>query len=90
MNGLINVSVSTIEKRYEFTSIDSGFIVGAYDIASFLFVLPISYFGGQIGTCKPRWIGVGIILLGIGSFIFAIPHFVSGLYQVGSMSFCYV
>ena len=87
INGLINVSISTIEKRYELTSTDSGLIVGAYDIASFIFVLPISYLGGQIGTCKPRWVAFGSILLAIGSFMYSLPHFATGLYQVCSYSF---
>lgn len=92
VNGLINVSISTIEKRYELTSTDSGLIVGAYDIASFIFVLPISYLGGQIGTCKPRWVAFGSILLAIGSFMYSLPHFATGLYQAledqSDMSYC--
>jgi len=45
-------------------------------------VLPISYFGSRKGACKPRWIGCGVFLLALGSFIYAIPHFVAGRYQV--------
>lgn len=81
INGLLNVCVSTIERRYELTSTDSGMIIGCYDIASFLTVLPVSYLGGRKGACKPRWVGYGVLLLGIGSFVFATPHLASGLYQ---------
>ncbi|XP_046442239.1 solute carrier organic anion transporter family member 4A1-like isoform X1 [Daphnia pulex] len=81
INGLLNVCVSTIERRYDLTSTDSGMIIGCYDIASFLTVLPVSYLGGRKGACKPHWVGYGVLLLGIGSFVFATPHLTSGLYQ---------
>lgn len=42
----------------------------------------MSYLGGRKGACKPHWVGYGVLLLGIGSFVFATPHLTSGLYQV--------
>merc|ERR1712015_69905 len=46
VNGLINVVLSSIEKRFKMNSFESGFIASSYDIASFLCLLPVSYMGG--------------------------------------------
>ena len=78
VNGFVNVVISTIEKRYELASTQSGTIASAYDIASVICLIPVSYLGG-VGR-KPRWLGSGIFLMGVGSFVFALPHFLSGLY----------
>ena len=43
VNGLINVVISSIEKRFGIKSSDSGFIANSYDIASFICLLPVSY-----------------------------------------------
>ena len=55
----------------------SGIIAGSYDIGSFLSVIPVTYFGGKVGASKPRFIAGGLFMMGIGSLIFASPHFLS-------------
>jgi len=75
VNGLINVVISTIEKRFGIRSTETGFIANSYDIASFLFLLPVSYLGGRGTGSKPVWIGAGIVLMGMGSLLFSFPHF---------------
>ena len=79
INGFVNTVISTIERRYEINSTESGLIASCYDIMFVLLVIPISYFGGH-GN-KPRYLGIGIFVLGIGSFVFSLPHFISGKYQ---------
>jgi solute carrier organic anion transporter family, member 4A len=83
VNGFVSVVISTIEKRFNLSSRQSGFIASGYDIASVLCLIPISYFGG-IGH-KPRWIAGGIILLSLGSFLFAMPHFIVDKYTYGEL-----
>lgn len=78
VNGFVSVVISTIERRFDLTSTQSGFIASGYDIASVLCLIPVSYFGGN-GN-KPRWIVGGIFLLSLGSFLFALPHFLVELY----------
>lgn len=78
VNGFVSVVISTIERRFDLTSTQSGFIASGYDIASVLCLIPVSYFGGN-GN-KPRWIVGGIFLLSLGSFLFALPHFLVDLY----------
>jgi organic anion transporter 4A len=78
VNGLINVVISSIEKRFGIKSSDSGFIANSYDIASFLCLLPVSYLGGRGSGRKPAWIGAGVAVLGIGSLLFSLPHLLAG------------
>ena len=79
VNGMVNISLSTIEKRFQMDSQESGFISSAYDIASVLCCIPVGYFGG-IGS-KPRWLGFGAMFMATGAFIFALPHFLTGEYS---------
>ena len=72
-----NVVISTIEKRFGWDSTQSGIIAGSYDIGSFLSVIPVTYFGGRVGASKPKFIAGGLFMMGIGSLIFASPHFLS-------------
>lgn len=79
VNGFINVVITTIEKRYQLRSTESGLIAGGYDIASFLCLIPVSYFGGS--RSKPVFIGSGVLVLALGSFVFSLPHYMSGQYS---------
>lgn len=78
VNGFVNVVISNIERRYDLTSTETGTIASCYDIASVLCLIPVSYFGGL--GCKPRYLGIGVLVMGLGSIVFALPQFTSGLY----------
>ena len=67
----ISVNLSTIEKRFELSSTKSSFIINAYDISCAVTVMFISHF---CKNNKPKWIGIGIIVMGIGALIFTVPH----------------
>uniref|UniRef100_A0A8C5IBV6 Solute carrier organic anion transporter family member n=1 Tax=Junco hyemalis TaxID=40217 RepID=A0A8C5IBV6_JUNHY len=82
VNGLINISISTIEKRYELNSSLTGLISASYDIAFCLLSLFVSYLGER--GHKPRWLAFSAFMLGLGSLVFSLPHFSSGKYQYGS------
>jgi len=92
VNGLINVVISSIEKRFGILSTETGFIANSYDIASFLCLLPVSYLGGRGTGTKPVWIGSGIFIMGLGSLLFASPHFATPEYRAdgGSQTLCNV
>ena len=51
-----------------------------YDVGYLLAALPVTYLGGRAAASKPRWVGWGIVLLGLGSFVFSSPHFTVGRY----------
>ena len=74
--------VSTIEKRYRFSSLAASMIIAVFDISVTASVVFISYFGHK--SHKPRWLGIALIIQGIGSFVFALPQFIFGEYEVGS------
>ncbi|XP_075788187.1 solute carrier organic anion transporter family member 4C1 isoform X2 [Pelodiscus sinensis] len=82
VNGLINVSISTIEKRFELNSSLAGVISASYDISFCVLSLFVSFFGER--GHKPRWLAFSSFMIGLGSLVFALPHFSVGIYQYGS------
>lgn len=90
MNGLINVSITTIERRFNLKSSQFAPVASGYDLASFLVLIPLTYFGGRATASKPRYIGHGVLLMAIGSLVFALPHFLVGQYQAisGELDVC--
>ncbi|XP_078665171.1 solute carrier organic anion transporter family member 4A1-like [Branchiostoma floridae x Branchiostoma belcheri] len=89
VNGFVNVVITTIEKRFSLQSSDTGLIASCYDIASVLCLVVVSYLGGT--GRKPRWLGCGAIIMGLGSLVFALPHFLTPTYQyesIGMQSTC--
>ena len=79
VNGFVNVGITSMEKRFDINSRDSGLVASFYDIGYTLCSLPVGYFGGR--GSKPRWLGFGAIILALGSFLLALPHFTTDLYQ---------
>ncbi|XP_013188543.2 solute carrier organic anion transporter family member 4A1 [Amyelois transitella] len=82
VNGFVNVVITTIEKRFGLRSMQTGVIAGGYDMASFACLAPVTYLGGRSGSSKPRWLGWGVLLMGTGSLLFALPHFMVAPYRV--------
>lgn len=79
---MISSILSTIERRYSFSSTAAGLMVISYDITIFISVLFISYFGSK--THQPRLLGVCMVLMGFGSLLFSSPQFLFGHYENGS------
>jgi len=79
--GFSSIVISTIERRFRFNSTAVGFLLVSFDLSVLLSIIFISYFGDK--RHKPRWIGCGVIIQGIGSLIFAFPQFIFGSYAVG-------
>ncbi|KAE8635702.1 hypothetical protein XENTR_v10002710 [Xenopus tropicalis] len=90
VNGLVNVVISTIEKRFDLNSSLTGLIAASYDIAFCLLSLFVSFYG-QRGH-KPRWLAFSALMIGLGSLVFSIPNFFSGIYEYGNKvsDFCEV
>ncbi|XP_069736525.1 solute carrier organic anion transporter family member 4C1 [Phaenicophaeus curvirostris] len=82
VNGLVNVSISTIERRYDLNSSLSGLVSASYDIAFCILSLFVSFFGER--GHKPRWLAFSAFMLALGSLIFSLPHFSSGKYHFGA------
>lgn len=46
------------------------------DVSSLLLSVFIAYYGGK--SHRPRWIGIGLVLIVLNSIITAMPHFIYG------------
>lgn len=79
VNGFVNVSLTSIEKRFDIRSTDAGLIASMYDVATVFCLIPVGYFGGR--GSKPRWLGFGVLLMSAGSLVYALPHFLTDLYE---------
>ena len=66
--------LSTVERRYNFSSTAAGLITSIYEITLTLVVIFVGYFGGRGHTAK--WLGVGCFIQGIGCLIFMSPQFI--------------
>eukprot|EP00057_Strongylocentrotus_purpuratus_P019729 XP_011674203.1 PREDICTED: solute carrier organic anion transporter family member 4A1 [Strongylocentrotus purpuratus] len=88
VNGLVYVVITTLERRFGFTSVRSGFISSSYDFTVMVIIIFVTYFGEK--AHKPIWLGIGAGIFGIGSIIFTLPHFLTGdyVYQNSDFELC--
>ncbi len=80
--GFEPVIISSLERRYKFSSTAASVIIIVFDAAVVVSVIIISYFGEK--AHKPRWIGIAFFTQGVGALVFALPHFIFGKYDAGS------
>ena len=73
--------LSSIERRYRFSSLAAGFVAASSDFGVLASVIFISYFGGK--SHKPRWLGIGLVIQGIGALVFTLPKAFFGNYEAG-------
>ena len=74
-----SVIVSSVEKRYSFSSTLAGLMLVSFEMTVVIGVIFISYFGGK--THKPRFLGISLLFLGAGGFVMASPQFFFGSYR---------
>ncbi len=55
-----------------------------YELTIVIGVIFVSYIGGK--THKPRFLGISLMILGVGNFVMASPQFLFGSYKQGSAS----
>ena len=77
----VGQSSYNILRRFQLKSAEAGTITSSFDIGSLLLMIPVTYFGGKIGTNRPRYISLGMIIMAIGAFIWMIPHFATPAYK---------
>ena len=76
---IIIIIIITNLSRFGWRSTEAGLVPIFYDISGLPMLLLVGYFGGR--AHKPRWIAAGMILIGLGSLLFALPHFTTGPYD---------
>lgn len=81
VSGFQGVVISSLERRFSLKTNELGIVVSCYDIAAAIMAVLVSYYGHHH---KPKWLGVGAFILGIGCFLFALPHILVGRYEPGS------
>ncbi|EDO36636.1 predicted protein, partial [Nematostella vectensis] len=81
VSGMTGVVISSLEKRFYLKTSEVGAITACYDIAAALMAIVVSYYGHHH---KPKWLGSGALILGIGCFLFALPHLLVGDYEPGT------
>lgn len=84
VNGLIPSSISSLEKRFQLTSTQTGIMTSSYDMATVPVLLIMSYIGVRYN--RPRILSIGVVSTAIGSFLFTLPHFITGLYEFSSIA----
>ena len=78
VTGVLPVVVTSIEKRYFLQSSQIGVIYAFYEIGNTILTIVVSYFGHYH---KPKWLGLGSLVLGLGCLIFALPQLLIGQYE---------
>ncbi|XP_006819770.1 solute carrier organic anion transporter family member 4A1-like [Saccoglossus kowalevskii] len=79
VNGFVYINLSTIETRFGLPSVATGLLVSTYDLTVVLLITFVSYFGATRN--KARMLGIGAVIMGCGSLLWAVPHFTTGLYE---------
>ncbi|CAK6443618.1 unnamed protein product [Pipistrellus nathusii] len=76
---IMKSSITQIERRFDLTSSVAGLIDGSFEIGNLFVIVFVSYFGSKLH--RPKVIGIGCFIMGIGSILTALPHFFMGYYR---------
>ncbi|XP_055009425.1 solute carrier organic anion transporter family member 1C1-like [Boleophthalmus pectinirostris] len=72
-------SITQIERRFDIPSSLIGAIDGSFEMGNLLVIAFVSYFGAKLH--RPRLIGAGCLIMALGAYLTALPHFFQGQYK---------
>ncbi|KAM6162630.1 solute carrier organic anion transporter family member 1B1-like [Erethizon dorsatum] len=75
----MKTAITHIERRFDISSSVAGVIDGGFEIGNLLVIVFVSYFGSKLH--RPKIIGIGCAIMGVGSILTALPHFFMGYYR---------
>ncbi|XP_014840312.1 PREDICTED: solute carrier organic anion transporter family member 1C1-like isoform X1 [Poecilia mexicana] len=73
-------TITQLERRFDIPSYLIGVIDGSFEIGNLLVIAFVSYFGAKLH--RPKIIAAGCILMSLGTFLIAMPHFIIGRYKI--------
>ncbi|XP_013366720.1 PREDICTED: solute carrier organic anion transporter family member 1B3 isoform X2 [Chinchilla lanigera] len=76
---IMKTSITQIERRFDISSSVAGLIDGGFEIGNLFVIVFVSYFGSKLH--RPKIIGIGCAIMGVGSIMTALPHFFMGYYR---------
>nr|KAF6375357.1 solute carrier organic anion transporter family member 1C1 [Pipistrellus kuhlii] len=83
--GYLKSTITQIERRFEIPSSLVGVIDGSFEIGNLLVITFVSYFGARLH--RPKIIGAGCLIMGIGTLLIALPQFFMEQYRYERYSF---
>ncbi|KAM6961214.1 solute carrier organic anion transporter family member 1C1-like [Aplochiton taeniatus] len=72
-------TITQLERRFDIPSYLIGIIDGSFEIGNLLVIAFVSYFGARLH--RPKIIAIGCVLMSLGTFLIAMPHFIIGRYK---------
>ncbi|XP_040291400.1 solute carrier organic anion transporter family member 1C1-like isoform X1 [Bufo bufo] len=72
-------SITQIERRFDISSSTVGIVDGSFELGNLLMIAFVSYFGAKLH--RPRIIAAGCLVMALGGFLTAMPHFFMGPYK---------
>lgn len=85
VNGIANAGLPAIEKHFGISSTKSSVVASSQDFGALAVVLFVSFIGARLH--KPRIVALGSVIMGIGSFLFIVPHMAEE-YDLEGLSLC--
>ncbi|KAM9754625.1 solute carrier organic anion transporter family member 1C1-like isoform 1-T4 [Menidia menidia] len=73
-------TITQLERRFDIPSYLIGIIDGSFEIGNLLVIAFVSYFGAKLH--RPKIIAIGCVLMSLGTFLIAMPHFIIGRYKI--------